>query len=90
MKLSPNLTNSEIYFYQLWKSQLELELNEAIKFNDIQVIKNSERRLKDLNKNFSYQELKLCHLNLLNGLQQCQKITNYQVVRNPTTTAKNS
>ena len=54
MKLSPNLTNSEIYFYQLWKSQLELELNEAIKFNDIQVIKNSERSLKDLNKNFSY------------------------------------
>ena len=59
MKLAPNLTNSEIYFYQLWKSQLELELNEAIKVNDIQVIKNSERRLKDLNKNFSYQELKL-------------------------------
>ena len=54
MKLAPSLTNSEIYFYQLWKSQLELELNEAIKFNDIQVIKNSERRLKDLNKNFSY------------------------------------
>jgi len=54
MKLAPNLTNSEIYFYQLWKSQLELELNEAIKVNDIQVIKNSERRLKDLNKNFSY------------------------------------
>ena len=54
MKLAPNLTNSEIYFYQLWKSQLELELNEAIKINDIQVIKNSERRLKDLNKNFSY------------------------------------
>ena len=43
MKLAPNLTNSEIYFYQLWKSQLELELNEAIKVNDIQVIKNSER-----------------------------------------------
>jgi len=54
MKLAPNLTNSEIYFYQLWKSQLELELNEAIKVNDIQVIKNSERRLKDLKKNFSY------------------------------------
>ena len=54
MKLAPNLTNSEIHFYQLWKSQLELELNEAIKVNDIQVIKNSERRLKDLNKNFSY------------------------------------
>jgi len=54
MKLAPSLTNSEIYFYQLWKSQLELELNEAIKVNDIQVIKNSERRLKDLNKNFSY------------------------------------
>ena len=54
MKLAPNLTNSEISFYQLWKSQLELELNEAIKVNDIQVIKNSERRLKDLNKNFSY------------------------------------
>ena len=54
MKLTPNLTNSEIHFYQLWKSQLELELNEAIKINDIQVIKNSERRLKDLNKNFSY------------------------------------
>ena len=59
MKLAPNLTSSEISFYQLWKSQLELELNEAIKINDIQVIKNSERRLKDLNKNFSYQELKL-------------------------------
>jgi len=54
MKLAPNLTSSEISFYQLWKSQLELELNEAIKINDIQVIKNSERRLKDLNKNFSY------------------------------------
>ena len=54
MKLAPSLTNSEIYFYQLWKSQLELELSEAIKVNDIQVIKNSERRLKDLNKNFSY------------------------------------
>ena len=54
MKLAPNLTNSEIHFYQLWKSQLELELNEAIEVNDIQVIKNSERRLKDLNKNFSY------------------------------------
>ena len=54
MKLAPNLTSSEINFYQLWKSQLELELNEAIKVNDIQVIKNSERRLKDLNKNFSY------------------------------------
>ena len=54
MKLAPNLNNSEIHFYQLWKSQLELELNEAMKVNDIQVIKNSERRLKDLNKNFSY------------------------------------
>ena len=54
MKLAPNLSNSEIYFYQLWKSQIELELNEAIKFNDIQVIENSKRRLKDLNKNFSY------------------------------------
>ena len=47
-----NLTNSEIYFYQLWRSQLELELNEAIKFNDIQVIENSKRRLKDLKRNF--------------------------------------
>ena len=47
-----NLTNSEIHFYQLWKSQLELELNEAIKFNDVQVIENSKRRLKDLKRNF--------------------------------------
>jgi len=52
MKLAPNLTNSEIYFYQLWESQLELELNEAIKVNDIQVIENSKRRLKDLKRNF--------------------------------------
>ena len=52
MKLAPNLTNSEIYFYQLWRSQLELELNEAIKVNDIQVIENSKRRLKDLKRNF--------------------------------------
>ena len=47
-----NLTNSEIHFYQLWKSQLELELNGAIKFNDVQVIENSRRRLKDLKRNF--------------------------------------
>ena len=48
-----NLTNSEIHFYQLWKSQLELELNEAIKFNDVQVIENSKRRLKALEESFS-------------------------------------
>ena len=48
-----SLTNSEIHFYQLWKSQLELELNEAIKVNDIQVIENSKRRLKELKKSFS-------------------------------------
>ena len=59
MKLAPNLTNSEIHFYQLWKSQLELELNEAIEVNDIQVIKNSRKRLENLKRDFSCQELKL-------------------------------
>ena len=54
MKLSPNLTNREIYYYQLWKSQLELELNEAIKVNDIQVVKNSRKRLENLKRDFSH------------------------------------
>ena len=53
MKLAPNLTSSEISFYQLWKSQLELELNEAIEVNDIQVIKNSRKRLENLKRDFS-------------------------------------
>ena len=29
--LSPNLTQSELHFYKLWKSQFELELKEAKK-----------------------------------------------------------
>tara|TARA_Y100000816_G_scaffold59877_1_gene39410 strand:+ start:180 stop:341 length:162 start_codon:yes stop_codon:yes gene_type:complete len=41
------------YFYNEWKIILEQELEYGIRDNDIQLIKNSKRRLKELEKSFS-------------------------------------
>ena len=41
------------YFYNEWKIILQQELEHGIKNNDIQLIENSKRRLKELEKSFS-------------------------------------
>ena len=51
--LSPNLTQSELHFYHLWKSQFELELKEAKRNNNLKGIKEYNRLLAQLDKNFS-------------------------------------
>ena len=51
--LSPNLTQSELHFYKLWKSQFELELKEAKRNNNLKGIKEYNRLLTQLDLNFS-------------------------------------
>ena len=41
------------YFYNEWKIILQQELEYGIRDNDIQLIENSKRRLKELEKSFS-------------------------------------
>tara|TARA_R100000322_G_C5280447_1_gene149605 strand:- start:265 stop:480 length:216 start_codon:yes stop_codon:yes gene_type:complete len=41
------------YFYNEWKTILQQELEYGIRDNDIQLIENSKRRLKALEKSFS-------------------------------------
>lgn len=51
--LNPNLTQSELHFYKLWKSQFELELKEAKRNNNLKGIKEYNRLLAQLDLNFS-------------------------------------
>tara|TARA_R100001460_G_scaffold67511_1_gene107933 strand:+ start:260 stop:424 length:165 start_codon:yes stop_codon:yes gene_type:complete len=53
MALNPNLTQSELHFYKLWKSQFQLELKNAIKNNNLKGIKEYNRLLTQLHINFS-------------------------------------
>ena len=53
MALNPNLTQSELHFYKLWKSQFELELKEAKRNNNLKGIKECNRLLAQLDLNFS-------------------------------------
>ena len=53
MSISKNLPKQLDYFYNEWKIILEQELKHGIEDNDIQLIKNSKRRLKALEEGFS-------------------------------------
>ena len=48
-----HLTKQEIHFYNLWKSQFQLELKEAQKNNNKKGIKEYNRLLNQLEINFS-------------------------------------
>ena len=51
--LNSNLTQSELHFYKLWKSQFQLELKEAKRNNNLKGIKEYNRLLTQLDSNFS-------------------------------------
>ena len=53
MSISKNLPKHLEHFYYQWKIILEQELKHGIEDNDIQLIENSKRRLKKLEKSFS-------------------------------------
>ena len=51
--ISKNLSKQMEHFYYQWKVILKQELEYGIRDNDIQLIENSKRRLKELEKSFS-------------------------------------
>ena len=53
MTISKNLPKHLEHFYCQWKIILEQELKYGIEDNDIQLIENSKRRLKELEISFS-------------------------------------
>ena len=53
MSISKNLPKHLEHFYYQWKIILEQELKHGIEDNDIQLIENNKRRLKELEKSFS-------------------------------------